>query len=500
VTRRRKGGAGDDALDLFGAEPGAPPRRDVGEALFGPPRASAPRPKPATRAASGTRAAAPAAPVVSAAHPVDPYARPTPEMEAFAALAAAAGLDAMSSEAELVQAIEAAVAQEQSGPSAGIPGATPAAAVTVSTLTQTLKDVVEGAFVPLWVRGEISDFKAHRNGHWYFCLRDQVAQVRCVMWARDARRLPALPDDGMQVVALGQLSVYAARGDVQLVVKGMEAQGDGLWRKALDQTRARLLADGLLDPTRKRALPRYPRRVAIITSPDGAALHDIVAVARRRSALVELVVVPAKVQGDGAADELRAALERVARWGDVDVVIIGRGGGAREDLWAFNDERLARAVAACPVPIVSAVGHEVDVTICDLVADLRAATPSAAAEAIVPVLADVRAEVRALADALRTAGVWHVERAAERLAGAREELAAGAARVTERRRAALEMVAGRLHALSPLATLGRGYAVARGEDGTPLSRTADFPAGRPFELLVRDGTVRAVARPAEPAS
>jgi exodeoxyribonuclease VII large subunit len=213
-----------------------------------------------------------------------------------------------------------------------------------------------------------------------------------------------------------------------------------------------------------------------------------------------LVVVPAKVQGDGAADELRAALERVARWGDVDVVIIGRGGGAREDLWAFNDERLARAVAACPVPIVSAVGHEVDVTICDLVADLRAATPSAAAEAIVPVLADVRAEVRALADALRTAGVWHVERAAERLAGAREELAAGAARVTERRRAALEMVAGRLHALSPLATLGRGYAVARGEDGTPLSRTADFPAGRPFELLVRDGTVRAVARPAEPAS
>jgi exodeoxyribonuclease VII large subunit len=278
---------------------------------------------------------------------------------------------------------------------------------------------VEGAFVPLWVRGEISDFKAHRNGHWYFCLRDQVAQVRCVMWARDARRLPALPDDGMQVVALGQVSVYAARGDVQLVVKAMEAQGDGLWRKALDQTRAKLLADGLLDPARKRALPKHPRRVAIITSPDGAALHDIIAVARRRSPLVELVVVPAKVQGDGAAEELRAALERVARWGDVDVVIIGRGGGAREDLWAFNDERLARAVAACPVPVVSAVGHEVDLTICDLVADLRAATPSAAAEAIVPVLADVRAEVRALADALRTAGLWHVERAAERLAGAR---------------------------------------------------------------------------------
>jgi exodeoxyribonuclease VII large subunit len=500
VTRRRKSGAGDgDALDLFAGEPITAPRRDVGEALFGPPRATAPRAKAAPRAAAGARGAAPARDAVVAA-PVDPYARPTPEMEAFVALAAAAGLDALTSEAELVQAIEAAVEQERASEApGGIPGATPGAAVTISTLTQTLKEVVEGAFVPLWVRGEISDFKAHRNGHWYFCLRDQVAQVRCVMWARDARRLPALPDDGMQVVALGQVSVYAARGDVQLVVKGLEARGDGLWRKALDQTRARLLADGLLDPARKRALPRHPRRVAIITSPDGAALHDIIAVARRRSPLVELVVVPAKVQGDGAADELRAALERVARWGDVDVVIIGRGGGAREDLWAFNDERLARAVAACPVPVVSAVGHEVDVTICDLVADLRAATPSAAAEAVVPVLADVRAEVRALADALRAAGLWHVERAAGRLAGAGEELAAGATRVTERRRAALEMIAGRLHALSPLATLGRGYAVARAIDGTPLSRVADFPAGRPFALLVRDGTVGAVSQAVDPS-
>ncbi|GLC27418.1 exodeoxyribonuclease VII large subunit [Roseisolibacter agri] len=489
MTRRRRAGAPDgDALDLFPPEPPAP-RRDVGEALFGPPRAT---PKAAPRPTAARATPAPA---------VDPYARPTPEMEAFAALAAAAGLDAASSEAELQAALDAMLQEEERAPAAhaGIPGATPNAAITVSTLTQTLKEVVEGAFVPLWVRGEISDFKAHRNGHYYFCLRDQVAQVKCVMWSRDARRLPAMPDDGMQVVALGQVSVYAARGDLQLSVKAIEAQGDGLWRKALEQTRAKLMADGLLDPARRRALPRYPRRVAVITSPDGAALHDIVAVARRRSALVEIVVVPAKVQGDGAAEELRAAVERVGRWRDVDVVIIGRGGGAREDLWAFNDEQLARAVAACPVPIVSAVGHEVDITLCDLVADLRAPTPSAAAEACVPVLAEVRAEVRALADALRDLGAWHVRRAGERLVATREDLVLGATRVTERRRAAVETLAGRLHALSPLATLARGYAVARSADGRPLSRVADFAASMPFELQVRDGTVPATARPRDDA-
>jgi exodeoxyribonuclease VII large subunit len=195
--------------------------------------------------------------------------------------------------------------------------------------------------------------------------------------------MPAPRDDGMQVVALGQLTVYSARGDLQFAVHAMEAQGDGLWRKALELTRAALDAEGLLAPERKRPIPRVLRRVAIVTSPDGAALHDIVSVARRRFASVELVVVPAKVQGDGAPEELCAALERVARWGDLDVVIVGRGGGAREDLWAFNDIGVARAIAGCPVPTISAVGHESDVTIADFVADVRAPTPSAAAEMVV---------------------------------------------------------------------------------------------------------------------
>jgi exodeoxyribonuclease VII large subunit len=251
------------------------------------------------------------------------------------------------------------------------PGENPAAAISVATLTRTVKDVLEGAFPPLWVRGEVSDFKQHRNGHWYFSLRDQDASLRCVVWARDTRRIPAPPDEGMTVVALGQVSLYAARGDLQFTVRTLDAVGDGLWRKAFEQARARLERDGLLDPARKRPLPFFPRRIAIITSADGAALHDIVSVTRRRNRLVELVLLPAAVQGEGAPAALCAALDRLAAWGGADVAIIGRGGGSREDLWSFNDERVARKVAASPIPIISAVGHEVDVSLCDLVADWR---------------------------------------------------------------------------------------------------------------------------------
>ena len=399
------------------------------------------------------------------------------------------------------RAVEAGAASYAPPLEETIPGASPASAVSISTLTQTTKDVLEGAFVPLWVRGEVSDFKAHRNGHWYFTLRDARAQIKCVVWARDQRGIPAAPDDGMQVVALGQVTVYAARGDLQFSIRALDAEGDGLWRKALEQTLRRLEGDGLLDPARKRPLPRYPRRVAVVTSPSGAALHDILAVVRRRCANVEVVVVPAKVQGEGAPEELCAALALIARWCEpaasgppVDLVIVGRGGGGREDLWAFNDERVARAVAACPVPTVSAVGHEVDVTLCDLVADLRAATPSAAAEAAVPVLGELRDAVRALGGALAGAAGECVATRRVALHHATRELAQAAALATERRRAAVEQGAARLHALSPLATLGRGYAVARSSEGETLASVRHFAAGMPFHLLLRDGAVRAVAQ------
>jgi len=382
----------------------------------------------------------------------------------------------------------------------GFPGASPGSAIAVSTLTQTVKDVVEGAFIPLWVRGEISDFKSHRNGHWYFCLRDLTSQIRCVVWSRDQRGIPATPDDGMQVTVLGQLGVYAARGEMQFTVRRMEAEGDGLWRKALELTRVRLEADGLLAPERKRALPRHPRCIAIVTSASGAALRDIIAVTRRRAPAVRLVVAHAAVQGEGAPSELCAALDRVARWGGADVVIIGRGGGSREDLWAFNDERVARAVAACPVPTISAVGHEVDITLCDLVADLRAPTPSAAAESAVPARDALVLELRGQRHRLLAAidGCLYEQRQRARIAS--QELSRAAVRTVESRRGRLENVAGRLDALSPLATLRRGYAVAATPGGRTLGSVADFAPGEAFTLRLRDGTVDAttiIVRPAD---
>jgi exodeoxyribonuclease VII large subunit len=371
------------------------------------------------------------------------------------------------------------------------PGASPASAIAVSTLTQTAKDVVEGAFIPLWVRGEVSDFKAHRNGHWYFCLRDLSSQLKCVVWARDQRGIPAAPDDGMQVTALGQLGVYAARGEMQFTVKRMEAEGEGLWRKALEETRLRLERDGLLAVGRKRPLPRFPRRIAVVTSASGAALRDIVAVVRRRAPGVELVVVHAAVQGENAPLELCAALDRVARWGGAELVIIGRGGGSREDLWAFNDERVARAVAACPVPTISAVGHEVDITLCDLVADLRAPTPSAAAEAAVASRTEVALELGSQHARLLGAIETCLYEPQQRAASAARALSSAVTMRVAAPRTTLSALAGRLNALSPLATLERGYSVARGGDGATLASVADFAAGVPFTLRLRDGEVDA---------
>ncbi|HST08521.1 MAG TPA: exodeoxyribonuclease VII large subunit, partial [Gemmatimonadaceae bacterium] len=261
------------------------------------------------------------------------------------------------------------------------PGSAAENPMSVCDLALRTREVVENRLRPVWVRGEISDFKRHRNGHWYFCLRDRSAQIRCVVWSGDQYRMPTAPDDGMQVVLFGHMTVYTARTDLQLKVTRIEAEGDGLWRKAMEVTLARLRKEGLLDESRKRPIPHYPRRIAVVTSPDGAALRDIVAVLRKRNLGARVVVCPAKVQGDNAALEIAAALRRVARWGKADVIIVGRGGGGKEDLWAFNDERVARAVVACPVPVISAVGHEADMTVCDAVADLRAATPTAAASA-----------------------------------------------------------------------------------------------------------------------
>jgi exodeoxyribonuclease VII large subunit len=292
--------------------------------------------------------------------------------------------------------------------------------------------------------------------------------------------------------------VYAARGDLQLRVRRIEAVGDGLWRKAMELTLAKLREEGLLDESRKRPIPRFPKRVAVVTSADGAALRDIVAVMRKRNAGVQLVVCQAKVQGDGAALEIASALRRVARWKLADLVIVGRGGGGKEDLWAFNDERVARAVVESPVPVISAVGHEADITVCDAVADLRAPTPSAAAAAACSARDEIEKAFalarRDLSDAV-SSRVQVARTELDRLGRRLNQTAEG---IVATRKSLLGAAAGRLHALSPLATLSRGYAVARDPKGKALTSTQHFRAGLGFELLLHDGRVGAEATGVSP--
>ena len=373
------------------------------------------------------------------------------------------------------------------------PGSSPETAIQVASLTETARAVIEGSLSPLWVRGEVSDFKRHRNGHWYFCLRDATAQVRCVVWSRSQRGIPAAPDEGMEVAAYGQLTVYAARGEMHLNVTALDAVGDGLWRKAMEETRLRLERDGLLAPGRKRRLPAAPTRVGMVTSPDGAALRDVISVVRRRAPNVSVVVSAATVQGANASAEIVAAIQRICRFGQIDVLIVGRGGGGREDLWAFNDEAVARAISEATVPVISGVGHEIDVTIADLVADHRAATPSAAAEAAVPLRADLLAALRTVSADMSSSLRECAAASRRELESAAHGLRRAAAIDAERRRAGIAATAGRLNALSPLATLSRGYAVARGTDRRTLASVADFEPGTLFTLTVRDGEVRARA-------
>jgi exodeoxyribonuclease VII large subunit len=379
---------------------------------------------------------------------------------------------------------------------AGI-GFAPDKPASVSDVALETRALVESGLHPLWVRGEISDFKQHRNGHWYFSLRDASAQIKCVVWSRDQRGLPAPPNDGMQVVLYGQMTVYTQRGDLQLKVTRMQADGDGLWRKAMEHTLAKLRGEGLLEDSRKRPIPRFPKCVAIVTSPDGAAIGDIVAVLRKRHSGVQLIICPAKVQGDGAPREIVMALRRVARWGKADLVILGRGGGAKEDLWAFNDERVARAVVACPVPVISAVGHETDITVCDAVADLRAPTPSAAAMAACVAREEIAKAFGAARRDLAFAIATLVRDARTDLDRTRKRLGQSTERVVVRNRATIGTAAARLNALSPLATLARGYAVARDADGGALTSVRHFKPGFDFELLLHDGKVNAETKSVE---
>ena len=307
------------------------------------------------------------------------------------------------------------------------------AAITVSQLNRKAKNLLEQGIARLWVEGEISNLSRPASGHIYLSLKDENAQVSAA-WFRQRQRRPAIGfKNGDKVLAYGRVSIYEARGNYQLIIEQMEPAGEGVLKQRFDALKKKLLAEGLFDEDRKQELPSLPSRIGVITSPSGAAIRDIVSVLRRRFPAVPVVVYPAAVQGEAAPGELMAALDTAIQRDECDVLIIGRGGGSLEDLWAFNDEALARAISECPIPIVSAVGHEVDFTISDFVADLRAPTPSGAAEIVVPSQHDWLRRVNTLAVRIGRIGERAVQDRAQELDWLGKRLFAASPEATLRR-------------------------------------------------------------------
>lgn len=390
----------------------------------------------------------------------------------------------------------------------------PAPRYTVSTLTRQIRLLFDAnpEFQGIWVEGEISNFSRPSSGHLYFTLKDATAQLRCVMWRNDAARLRFHPADGMQVEAHGSLSVYEAGGQYQLYVDVLQPLGEGALYAEFLRRKALLEAEGLFDAARKRPLPPLPQRIGIVTSPTGAALQDMLNVLRRRYPLAEVILSPTPVQGEEAPVEIIRALERLNRLAHPDVILLARGGGSLEDLWAFNDENLARAVAASPAPVITGVGHETDYTLVDFVADLRAPTPTAAAELATPyTIYDLRAGLGQMSQALLQAwatGLQQRRNALEwlqarlrllspqrRLQNERQRLDGLATRLLSAYRhrlnleaAHLQGLSSRLQTLDPLAILQRGYAIVwREADGRLVRTVADAPQGELLRVRVQDG-------------
>ncbi len=452
------------------------------------------------------------------------------------------------------------------------PAARPARprALTVSELTERVQGVLETEFVEVWVEGEVSNLKLASSGHWYFTLKDDAAQLRAVVWRTDARLIRFRPQDGMKVLARGGIRLYPPRGEYQLSVQVLEPLGKGSLQQAFEELKARLEQEGLFDAARKRPLPMLPRRIGVVSSPTGAVVRDILRVLRTRYANLELLLYPARVQGEGAAAEIVQGLRVLNAIGRgpraIDVILLARGGGSLEDLWAFNEESVARAIASSRIPVISAIGHETDFTIADFVADLRAATPSAAAERVVEAKEALEAKVaglerrrdgalqllvaqrRARLSGLGAARVFAAERGRLRVAAQRvddlvrraetgtarrlerahehgrrlrerleafrldrqlDAMRARLARQQERllarflvdgegRRARLGRLAAALDGLSPLAVLGRGYALVWDERGSRLVRDAsEVEPGGSLRIRLHKGALRATVQSRE---
>jgi len=285
---------------------------------------------------------------------------------------------------------------------------------TVSQLTRLIKDLLEN-LPALWVQGEISNFKRHSSGHMYFVMKDEQAQIPCAMWAGRNQALSFAPQDGMEVLAHGRITVYEKRGNYQLDVWQMQPAGIGALQQAFEQLKQRLAAEGLFDAEHRKPLPKFPTTIGLVTSPTGAAIRDLVSILKRRWPLIEIILMPVRVQGEGAAEEIADGIRAMNEYGKVDLLIVGRGGGSLEDLWAFNEEIVARAIYASKIPIISAVGHEIDFSISDFVADVRAATPSAAAELAVPDYEEVQRRLVTATQRLRLHLLGLVQSYRERL-------------------------------------------------------------------------------------
>lgn len=387
--------------------------------------------------------------------------------------------------------------------------------LTVTQLNTYIKSLLDGdeQLRSVFVVGEVSNFTNHyKSGHFYLSLKDSKCVIKAVMFASQARRLRFLPQDGMKVLARGRVSVYEASGQYQLYIDDLQPDGLGALNLAFEQCKAKLAAEGLFDPNRKKPIPAYPERVGVITSPTGAAVHDIQHVLGRRYPLAEIVFVPVLVQGEGAVSQIVEALQTLNRLRCADVIILGRGGGSLEDLWAFNEEAVARAVAASEIPIISAVGHETDVTICDFAADLRAPTPSAAAELAVPdweeiagILHGYQYSLRqsmerkyqqcgdALQQAMRCRFLSHPDEliAVRKMEVDRkvQQLTAGIRRQMTDTQTSLATLSGKLDALSPLKVLSRGYAMVSNEKGTTVASPSQVQPGECLKLQFLQGSI-----------
>lgn len=395
--------------------------------------------------------------------------------------------------------------------------------LSVAQLNDYLKMLLDGDRVlsDVWVRGEVSNFTVPRSGHLYLTLKDEEGQIRCVMFRTYAMRLPFSVSDGMKVIAYGRVSLWGPSGQYQLYIDDMQPDGVGSLALRYEQLRRKLEAEGLFDQSRKKPLPEMPMRIGVITSPSGAAVHDVKNILGRRFPCAEMILFPSAVQGVEAPEQLRLGIEFFDATQICDVIIIGRGGGSTEDLWAFNDEALARAITACSIPVISAVGHESDFTICDFVADRRAPTPSAAAELAVPDRLELRAQLgmqgarmqslvsnrilqeRRILQKISASAVFeHPERILDRLRQRMGDLESRLDRTAEKRldamRARLSEKGAALEGMSPLATLVRGYASVSKEQRT-VSSVADVAVGDALKIRFADGVVSATATEVEGA-